>query len=241
MIGARASDPTYGWTSLVVNYASMRNTGVELSLNSTNISNGKFEWTTDLMFSYNNNKILTLENSGTTAYSYLSGLDVREGKAYRSLYSVRYAGLDENGKPTAYNKNGEVVTTLNSLNPDDLVYSGTYDPPYSASLSNSFRYKGFSLSFMFVYYGGHVLRDVTAKWNSYVRSSQPYYDSYYTTNGDKLFLNMWKQAGDEMKGGEKNLEILPAPGYNISNSIAYLWYAADTNTQKGDYNYGWKL
>ena len=235
MIGSRAADPTYGWNSLVVNYASMRNTGFEITLNSNNITTKDFEWSSDLMFSYNKNNILKLENGNNTAYSYVSGLDVREGKPYRSLYSVRYAGLDETGKPTAFNKDGEVVTSLSDLTPDDLVYSGTYDPPYSASLGNTLTYKGFSLYFMFVYYGGNVMRDVMSKWNSYARSSEPYYDSYYTVNTDKLYLNMWKQAGDEMSGSEKNLEITPAPDNHANNSTAYLWYAADTHVQKADY------
>ena len=44
----------------------------------------------------------------------------------------------------------------------DRVYSGTRTPKYTASLKNFFSYRDFDFSFMFVYYGGHVLRDVVA-------------------------------------------------------------------------------
>ena len=59
-----------------------------------------------------------------------------------------------------YNKEGEKVSKVSSI--DDMVYSGTRTPKYTASLKNFFSYRDFDFSFMFVYYGGHVLRDVVA-------------------------------------------------------------------------------
>ena len=61
-----------------------------------------------------------------------------------------------------YNKEGEKVSKVSSI--DDMVYSGTRTPKYTASLKNFFSYRDFDFSFMFVYYGGHVLRDVVAGW-----------------------------------------------------------------------------
>ena len=39
-----------------------------------------------------------------------------------------------------------------------VVYSGSEDPKTNIGFSNTLRYKGVSLSFLLVYYGGHYLR-----------------------------------------------------------------------------------
>jgi hypothetical protein len=39
-----------------------------------------------------------------------------------------------------------------------MVYSGGTDPRLNMGFTNEFRYKGFSLNVMMVYYGGHYLR-----------------------------------------------------------------------------------
>lgn len=226
MLGERGADPTFGWDKLVVNYGKMRNAGVEVVLESQNILTKDFQWNTSLLFSYNSNKLVELENSQTSAASYYGELQAREGKPFNSLYSIRYAGLDENGSPQAYKQDGTIVKNTSELTPEDLVYSGTYDPPYNVSLSNAIRYKGLELSFMFVYYGGHVMRDVSAKY--YPRDSNP--DQAVLTNLDRVNLNYWKQPGDE-----KNPDVSPAYKSGASNSLTHLWHAADKHIQKADY------
>ena len=226
LLGERQTDPTCGWPSLTLNYGQMYNRGIELSLQSKNITTQDFSWTSSFIFSYNKNKLTRIENSGTDAYSYYGSVQNREGKPMSSLYSIRYAGLDENGYPTAYKADGTIVNDFGLLEPEDLVYSGTTNPPYSASLSNRLTYKGFDLDFMFVYYGGHVLRDVAA---GYV------FDMYMTNYAyqlDKNRLNYWQKPGDE-----KNPDMAPAIFYNHNNhsNSKYLWQAADKHIEKGDY------
>ncbi len=226
LLGQRQTDPTSGWGSLMLNYGAMYNRGVELTLNSTNIRTRDFSWTSTFIFSYNKNKLTRIENSGTSAYSYFGNAQNREGKPMNSLWSVRYAGLDENGYPTAYKADGTVVNDYGLLEPEDLVYSGTATPPYSASFSNRLTYKGFDLNFMFVYYGGHVLRDVAA---DYV------IDMYMTNHDmqqDKGILKHWRQPGDEL-----DPDMAPAIFYhhNEHTNSMYLWKAADKHIQRGDY------
>ncbi|MEG0519047.1 MAG: SusC/RagA family TonB-linked outer membrane protein [Bacteroidales bacterium] len=226
LLGYRSADPTFGWDQLMMNYASMQNTGIEIVLESNNIVKKDFNWSTNVIFSYNKNKISDLENSETSAFSYIKGLQVREGKPLNSLYSVRYAGLDENGEPMAYKADGTTVKNTSKLTPEDLVYSGTYDPPYNAAMTNSFRYKGLELSFMFVYYGGHVMRDISAAY--YPNANRPHESVLY--NMDKIHSNFWRQSGDE-----KDLD--KSPGYKIGAqpSLTYIWRAANKHIQKADY------
>ena len=80
------------------------------------------------------------------------------------MLSADYSGtlmiLLSSRMKTAYNKNGEIVKSADLLTKEDLVYSGTYEPRFNASFTNRLSYKGFDLSFMFIYAGGHVMRDV---------------------------------------------------------------------------------
>ena len=143
-----------------------------------------------------------------------------------SLYSIRYAGLDENGVPQAYKANGEIVKSYRDLEKEDLEYSGTTDPPYAASLSNKISYKGIDLSFMFVFYGGHKMRDVAA---SYVWNRMPTLN--YSGVMDKDRMHFWQNPGDE-----KDPDMAPAFLYKTANSYSeYLWSAANKHIQKADY------
>lgn len=226
MIGNRSADPTLGWDNLLINYASMRNQGVELTLQTHNIKTPDFNWNSSVVFSVNKNKIKTLENSSTSASSYYTRLQTRVGKPMNSLYSIRYAGLDEKGAPLAFKQDGTVVNSTSELEPDDLKYSGVYDPPYHASLTNDLRYKNLSLSFMFIYYGGHVMRDIEGGY--FPNQPRPY--ESVTSNIDRIHMNFWKEAGDE-KDSSKSPAYNPGAGMNIR----YLWQAADKHIQKADY------
>src|SRR5699024_640783 len=136
----KTGDPTYGWNSLMVNYGDMYNRGVEIHLNTVNIAVKDFVWKSMLNFSYNKNKLTRIENTRNDAIYYVNGGQIREGRPMNSLYSVRWAGLDEQGQPQAYDKDGNIVKSFADLKTEDLVYSGVTTPPYAASLSNSLQY-----------------------------------------------------------------------------------------------------
>lgn len=221
LLGSVAVDPTSGWNSLQLNYASMINRGVEISLNSENIRTKDFNWGTTLNFSYNKNEITSYENAQTSVSSYIKTPTIREGKPYNALYSVRWAGLDATGKPQAYKADGTIVNSTGKLTAEDLVYSGTTTPPYAASLINNLSYKQFRFSFMFMYYGGHVMRDIMPQMLT---------GTSFATNPNRNITNYWKKAGDE-----KNPDISPAYARNASTTSTYIWYAADKHIKKANY------
>ena len=143
-----------------------------------------------------------------------------------AMWVIRYAGLDEEGYPTAYKADGTIVKSAGELEAEDLVYAGTTTPPYSASLSNKLSYKGFDLSFMFVYYGGNVLRDVAA---GYMWDRYPVLN--YASAVDRGRLHFWQQPGDE-----NDPDMAPAFMYRTSHTnSAALWQYADKHVEKGDY------
>lgn len=225
LLGDKRSDPTYGWNSMMINYGDMYNRGVELALQSSNIQTRNFNWTSNLIFSYNKNKITNVESQESSAYSYYSAGQSRTGYPIGALFSVRYAGLDDKGNPRAYDKDGNIVTSYRDLTKDDLVYSGVSIAPYNASLTNSFSYKGFELSFMFTYYGGNKLRDPSA---SQFMDRDP--TRGYTVNMDKDYLNYWRKPGDE-----SDINMAPAFNFPAISNMGDLWRAADIHVKRADY------
>lgn len=217
----KTMDPTFGWTSIKVNYGSMYNRGFELTLRSVNLATKDFSWQSTLNFGYNKNKLTELEEDKPDAINYIQKPQLRIGQAMNTLYSVRWAGLDEKGEPQAYKKNGEVVKSFADLTTEDLVKSGVITPPYSASFSNDFHYKNFSLSLLFTYYGGHVMRGAFATYLN---------NTGFSTNQDRLTGNFWEKSGDENDPSKA-----PALKMGVQANQQNLWKAADKHIQKADY------
>nr|WP_295873183.1 SusC/RagA family TonB-linked outer membrane protein [uncultured Chitinophaga sp.] len=224
LLGYMTADPTLGWQSYIVNYGSMYNRGIDITLTSTNFKTRDFRWNTTFNFNYNKNELTRLDVSENSVYGYVYQAQRRKGIPLDGLYSLRYAGLDANGRPQAYTKDGKIVKSTQNLTVADLVYSGTTVPPYSASLQNTLHYKDFDLFFMFIYYGGHVMRDVVA----------PYLTKFpelnYTSNMDRLALNYWKKPGDE-----QNPDLAPAYFSGASTTTTTLWDGADKHISKASY------
>ena len=65
---------------------------------------------------------------------------------------------EEVGQPLWWTSDGREVDDIQNASPSSLVYSGQSDPNVNVALDNTLRYKGFSLNFMLVYYGGHKMR-----------------------------------------------------------------------------------
>lgn len=219
LLGYKGADPTLGWDKLMQNYGTMFNRGVEISLQSVNIKNKDFTWETNVMFGYNKNELVDFEGTTESVYDYSKLKVAAPGYPLNSMFSYRYAGLDpDTGNVLVYNKEGEKVSNVNSV--DDLVYSGTRTPKYTASMRNFLSYRDFDLSFMFVYYGGHVMRDVVAG----------YMGGAPGVNLDRKALMHWRKPGDEKIPG-----MAPSFRKSIDNREAQTWYSADIHVRKADY------
>ncbi len=122
---------------------------------------------------------------------------LHKGHPINSLYSVAYGGLitDENGDQQVQWKkaDGTLLTTSiydNNFEPADVLFSGALDPKYTFNLTPQLTYKGFTLSAMFSYYGGHFMRANAEEWThdgSFVGFSGMENASYlnYWTSTDK--------------------------------------------------------
>lgn len=224
LLGPTAVDPTLGWSIVNLNYGNMRNRGIEIALNAKVIDYELFKWNSTLNFSYNQNKITHLYTQQSTPYSYYSYVQNRVGKPVGSLYSIDYTGLDERGEPQARKADGTLVKSTQQLSVDDLIYNGTTVPPYSVAWRNGFSYRDFSLNFMFVFNGGHVMRSVRPE------PLTKFAELNYNSNFDRLWLNYWKNPGDEA-----DPNISPRFMSAASGSITDIYTAASRFVERADY------
>lgn len=167
----RQIDPTSGFTSMVVNTASMKNNGVELSVTYDWFrapSRDAFAWTTNFTFAYNKNKVTDVENPAVRASQLISS-PYKTGYPTSALWSYRFAGISSEagieGMTLYYIEPGEDGTPTTTTAPSGrstsvLVYSGQSEPKVVMGMDNSFRWKGFSLSILMAYYGGHKMRAI---------------------------------------------------------------------------------
>jgi TonB-linked SusC/RagA family outer membrane protein len=144
------------------NVAEMDSRGWELSLNTKNITTKDFRWTTSFIFSDVRVEIKKLKNSQRVVDLVTGGNSIGlVGGPDRVLYSIPFAGLDEEGLPLLYNENGEKVHYINMQNSNSigfLKYEGPSLPTTTGSLGNIFSYKNFRLNIFVSYSFGNKVR-----------------------------------------------------------------------------------
>ena len=180
-----------GQISKFANIASMKSHGIELTLSTKNIVTKDFTWNTDFIFSNAKNEVTDLE-ANTRVIDMISGVGfTMKGYPVRSLFSMDFQGLNDEGLPTFKNEDGE--TTITGINfqereiKDHLIYEGPSDPTITGSFGNIFRYKNFRLNAFMTYSFGNVIRLDPVFSNKYS-------DLDATPNE---FKNRWTVPGDE--------------------------------------------
>lgn len=180
-----------GQISKYANVASMKSHGLEFTLSTKNIVSKNFKWSTDFIFSNAKNEVTDLE-SNSRIIDLISGTGFAlEGYPVRSLFSLDFKGLNENGLPTFINESGELtVSGINfqdRLQKDHLIYEGPTDPTVTGSFGNMFTYKNFTLNVFMTYSLGNVIR------------LDPVFSNKYSDLDamPREFMNRWVTAGDE--------------------------------------------
>ena len=141
-------DPSTGYSYMVTNFGEVRNTGVELVLNTVPIQTKNFRWTLDFNFSKNKNKVISLpeslEGGKVAIYSFSAGNDAiymyaEEGKPMGQFYTYLPQRTEEGnlivdatGMPIL---STEVKDTGKNMNND-----------WTGGVATSFTYKDFTLS-----------------------------------------------------------------------------------------------
>ena len=212
------------------NVASMRSHGEELSISTRNIVNKDFKWNTDFIFSHSKNTVTEMESNSRVIDMITNTGFTMEGYPVRSLFSMDFQGLNEDGIPTFINEDGEVTTSniyfQDREHKDHLVYEGPTDPTITGSLGNVFQYKGFKLNVFITYAFGNVVRLDPAFKKSYSDlASMP-----------REFKNRWTVQGDE---ATTNIPVIADKRLNqLDRDLSYAYNAYNYSTErvaKGDF------
>ncbi|RPD37894.1 SusC/RagA family TonB-linked outer membrane protein [Chitinophaga barathri] len=159
---------TTGQNASLQNFGSVQNKGFEIGVNSRNLT-GALGWNTNLSFSLNRNKVLTLGNG---ARSYITGnYIIRVGEPLGSFYGTVTDGILQPGEEAGKGQ----YTGSATPKPGDRLYKdisgdklfttaadrtiiGNAQPDFIFGLNNTFDWKGLSLSvFLQGSYGNKIL------------------------------------------------------------------------------------
>ena len=110
LIGSQALALETGFQSTTINWASMKNQGVEFSLNTHNIKTKHFDWRTTFNIAYNQNKILEISTPDTQLTPSLKGY------AIGSIFAYPFGGLDGEGYPLFIDHSGNRVSAEEYFN-----------------------------------------------------------------------------------------------------------------------------
>lgn len=193
------------------NVGSLRNQGIEVSLNPTLLSRKNLLWNANFNFSYNTNKLLTLSDGQYTRdyanYGWLGAPGVNTythriepGKPIGNFYGYVFDRFDENGKWVFKDLNG--VTGDNAEADKTVIGNGI--PKFYANLSTALTYKNFDFSLMLRGAFGFDLVNMTRLYHenktmfplNVYRSAldsplndDPKYSSYYVEKGDYVKID----------------------------------------------------
>ena len=217
-IGSKTAPYTTGYTSLITNFGSIRNRGFELGLDLYPVVVKDFSWNIYTIFTQNKSKVLSLAdgveklNVGGDFSNPRPVLIV--GQPYGVLEGTSIARTAD-GQPLVDPSTGMYIN-----NPDPTII-GDPNPEYKIAMTNTFKWKGISLSFLFDFQKGGCV-----------------YTSYLS---DLLGRGVSKDTEDRLGGriipgvyGDANTcqPILDASGNYIRNTTALdaqsLWFSDGT-------------
>ncbi|MFC5412478.1 TonB-dependent receptor [Larkinella bovis] len=146
-----------GYNNILTNIGEINNRGVELSLNTSNINSAQFQWTTDLSFSNNRNRIISLYGTD------LNG-DGKEdddiannwfiGHPITSYFDYTFNGIYQQGDEIPSGSQPGFVR-LKDLNNDGVINASDRSvvgsggqPRFRIGITNNFSYGNWSFSFL---------------------------------------------------------------------------------------------
>ncbi|MCM1138350.1 MAG: SusC/RagA family TonB-linked outer membrane protein [Duncaniella sp.] len=232
LIGVANSQGIGGEIQKYGNIASMRSHGVELSLTTRNIITKDFSWTTNFIYSYTKNKVTDLKTTKRMMELVAGSGFAQEGYPVRSLFSIPFMGLNDEGLPTFLDQDGNISVSgiyFQTTDPEKLKfleYSGSIDPTDIGSFGNIFRYKGITLNVYVTYSFGNVIR------------LDPVFKKEYNdmTATPKEFNNRWVVPGDELL---TDVPVIASKRQNKNDSnLSYAYNAYNYSTArvaKGDF------
>ncbi|WP_282016969.1 SusC/RagA family TonB-linked outer membrane protein [Salegentibacter mishustinae] len=214
LIGLRAVPLESGYNFINTNWGTVSNRGFELAVNSTNIAQSNFKWTTGFNISHNKSIVEDIEIREESFKPSLKGYSAN------AIFAIKTAGLDSNGLPLFW-RDGKKISAVEFYNLEEATdgsqltreehrnlysYVGDGTPLFSGGFRNTFQYKQFDLRILSNF---NIKQTVQATPSYYPTLAQP--GNNYSTQ--------------ILKAGTGNLPALigsNSPGFNTD--LVYNWY-----------------
>ena len=184
-----------GITTVTRNIGTMYNRGVELELNVTPVQTKDFSWNINLNATSLKNKITKMPEESKEIIDGTKKL--KEGSSIYDFWLRDYMGISPATGEVLYRaaafqaanstitEQGDTVTT--NVNNARYHYNGTAIPKVTGGFTNSFKYRGFSLSALIVYQIGGKIYD--GAYQSLMGSG--YHNAKHVD-----ILSRWQKPGD---------------------------------------------
>ncbi len=201
---------TNGFTSWINNIGATQNSGVEVNLHTVNVDKRKINWTTDISFTKNKEKIVELSNGKLDDIANLWFI----GHPITVFYDYRYDGIwgtseADKAEMARFAAKGSVFTSGSirvkdqngdyKIDANDKVILGSDVPKWSAGITNNISYKGFDLS-----------------WMLFLRIGQMLNSSYYKPTLSGIFqcrnVNYWTPTNQNAEYPRPNV-LQESPNY----------------------------
>lgn len=237
-----------GYARQYQNIGSMRNRGLEFTLNTVNIKSENFRWSTDINFAHNKSKVLSLEKGATQrtfsvgsnrggVVTYYATVGEELGEMYGYVYQGIYTTDDfiQNTDGTLKLRDGVVKPASGTPKPGDMKFAadneagdqftrkmtkiGSATPDFIGGISNNFSYKGFDLGvFMKFSVGGDI-------YNATKQSISPYalFQNVPTEFGNNFYQLVDPNTGQATNNLARLKELNP-------NEASRTWSLSNTNT-----------
>ena len=175
-----------GYTSITENVGTIRNEGIEIAINSVNLSMGDFNWSTRFNVSFQRNKVISLGQNDVLNEND-AFQEIRVGKTIGVIQVPDFAGVNPaDGRPMWYDKDGNITYQPNFTEDSHYYHDGLANT--NGGFGNTLSYKGLRLDVFFQFSFG--------KW-AFANT-----DWYFTRTPD-FFSNLsarlqhrWEQPGD---------------------------------------------
>jgi TonB-linked SusC/RagA family outer membrane protein len=179
---------TSGLTTTWANVGSIRNTGVEFSLNTINVqprSRSGFGWNTTLNFSTNRNRITSLYNDQPFSTGLYDLNRVEVGHPLGAFYTLQFDSVNSQTGDAVYHD----VTGDGEITSADRTFVGNPNPKYWGGIDNTFSWGGFELNGFVQFVQGVSIFNAIRKFADD--------GGYYPDNKFANVLDRWQKPGDK--------------------------------------------
>lgn len=240
-----------GYSTMIINAGETKNTGIDLTINTVNITNKDFEWKTSLTFSHNKNIVEALTGEAVQLYEAKFGFNqnthrIAVGESLGQFYGYRTEGLyrvdDFDYDPATqkytlkegvpFHGNREAIqpgmwkfanldNSNDIIDENDKTVIGNSTPDFYGGINNTFGYKNFDLSVFFTFSYGNEVMNATKMIGA--KTGSPNKNSLNVANS----RNRWMTI-DEL--GNKVTNPAQLAALNAGKTVAVY-----NDSEEGDY------